>query len=686
MDMPVSFKRTLALTLPLLLLLGGMGCRHTQPTVPVSTDPVVATYGNTRLTLNQFETQYARSVGGRAAASDDSLHLFQDFLERYVDFQVKVLEAKALGLEQDPGLQAEIQNYRTQLARPYLVEQEVIEPLLRDLYAKKQELIDASHILLRLAPDAPPADTLAAWNRIKAIRDSLAQGVSFGDLALRNSEDPSAKDPRQGIGYRGRLGYFTGGRMVKSFEDMAYNTPVGQVSPIFRTQFGYHLLQVHERRPMVPDIKISHLMVTPRGTTPEDTAAALVRLDSIRTRLANGEKFADLARILSDDRGSARQGGDIGWVSYDARLIQPMKDAAFALANVGDISEPVLTQFGYHLIQLTERRTPGTFEESRESLKREMQRMPRISEEEEVYAMSIRTRRGSQIDSALTRATFAGMTTDSLLGVLKDGSFPEAAKARTFASIADSSYTLGDLSAFVGRATLKRRSPDADEQLFMIVHQFMNEKALDYEVYALEGRDPEFKMTMDEFRNGLLLFRLMEDSVWTVASRDTAALEAHFQANAAQYRFPDRMRIIGFHTRQDSLLKAVVKDRLAAGTPLAQVIAELPAEARIQVDTTLVSGPTNSVYDQALNLAEGGHTNPVQYNNGYVVLVRSGMEPARAKTFEEARAEVVNAYQTLLEQQLVARLRRKYQATTYPDQVTGAFRTPATSTTTAAGQ
>lgn len=686
MDMPVSFKRFLVFSLPVLGLAGLIGCSHTQPVVPASTDPVVATYGNTRLTLDQFETQYARSVGGRAAATDDSLHQFQDFLERYVDFQVKVLEAKALGLERDPGLQTEIQNYRTQLARPYLIEQDVVEPLLRDLYAKKQELIDASHILLRLIPDAPPTDTLAAWNRLKAIRDSLAQGVDFGDLAFRNSEDPSAKDPRQGIGYRGRLGYFTGGRMVKSFEDMAYNTPAGQVSPIFRTQFGYHLIKVHERRPMVPDVKISHLMITPRGSTPADTAAALVRLDSIQARLANGEKFADLARTLSDDRGSARMNGDIGWVSYDARLIQPMKDAAFALTNVGDISSPVLTQFGYHLIQLTERRAQQTFEESRESLKREMQRMPRISEEEEVYAMGIRTRRGSRIDSALTRATFAGMTTDSLLAVIKDGTFPDAAKAQTFASVADSSYTLGDLSAFMARATLKRRSADADEQLFMIVHQFMNEKALDYEVYALEGRDPEFKLTMDEFRHGLLLFRLMEDSVWTVAARDTVALEAHFRANAAQYRFPDRMRIVGFHTRQDSLLKAVVKDRLNAGTPVAQVIAKLPAGAPIKVDTTLVAGQTNSVYDQALALAEGGHTNPAQYNNGYVVLVRSGMEPARAKTFEEARAEVVNEYQDLLEQRLVERLRRKYQAATYPDQVTGAFKAPATATSTASGQ
>ena len=270
---------------------------------------VVATYGDSTLTLTGFEQAYA-NANDVSTPTTDSVEAYKKFLQQYVNFRLKVRAARESGLDTLPSVQKEVRTYRQKMARPKVMRAEVYEPLVRDLYERRQQEVDVSHILKRVPPDAPPEDTLAAYRSMQVIADSIERGVSFEALAYRNSEDPSAQKKGQ-RGYRGHIGYLRAGQIVKPFEDRMYKISPDSVSDIFRTRFGYHILKVHDRRAAQPPIRLSHIMVRPEG----DSTRPRRLLDSLRTEVVqNGARFSALAKEYSEDRRSAQKGGDLGQV------------------------------------------------------------------------------------------------------------------------------------------------------------------------------------------------------------------------------------------------------------------------------------------------------------------------------------------------------------------------------------
>ena len=661
---------SIALTLVLVIGCGTSG-RSALP--PEADNPnVVAVYADEVLTIDEFEERYARSVGGHEVAVNDSLAEYQDFLERYVNFRLKVEAATEAGIPNSAEIRNEIQTYRANLARPYLLEEEVIEPIVRQLYERRQELLDVSHILVRVDPTAAPQDTLAAFRELEAIRDSAAQGVDFGELAIRHSEDPSARAGEGRVGNAGRLGYFTAGRMVEPFETYAYLTPEGEVSPVFRTRFGYHILYVHDRMDAVPDIRLGHIMLRPRPTA-EDSAATLEKIEDLKARIDAGESFEELAKEHSVDLQSAPRGGDIGFISFDAPIHPSFKDPAFALEEIGDVSDVIQTSYGYHIIKLTDRREPQTFDEAYDELKELAARLPRMQEAEEELAQEVLEQQNATIDSAYVRSVLADVPTDSVFTRLAMLDLPAEALDSTIVSIGDSTYTLRDVSEHLATTSVARTGTK-DDRIRAILNGFVQEAAIDYEAAQLEARDAEFARIMEEFRDGLVLFEFMEDSIWTAAEQDTLALEAYYSAHADEYWWPERTRVISLQSSSDSLLNAVTV-RLDEGASLSALVAEIKADtlSSIRVDTMMIGEPTESVYDNALGLSEGEHTKPLNFRNGYILLINDGVEEARAKTFEEARTQVVSDYQVILEDRLIERLRDRYNAHTFPNRLVAAF-------------
>lgn len=671
----ITVRSVGALLVPVLMLMVSAGCGSTARTTspPGADDPdVVASFADNILTLDDFERQYARSSGNRDAAAGDSLADYRDFLERFVNFRLKVAAANEAGIPEQPEVRDEISAYRSRLARPYLLDREVVEPIVAELYERRQQFVDVSHILVRIPPEAVPSDTLAVFRRLEAVRDSLIQGAEFGELAIRHSEDPSASGSPGSPGYRGRLGYFTGGNLVEPFESFAYETPVGAISPIFRTQFGYHVLKVHDRRSAIQDIRLSHIMIRPESTA-EDSARVRGLLQDLKTRIDEGADFAALAREHSEDQQSTPRGGDIGTVSYTVQLPEAFKEAAFALEEVGDVSGTVETSFGFHLIQLTGREEPATYEESYEELKGLANRLPRMRAAEEELARDILNVRGARIDTARVIEAFAGLSPDTIATLLIAERLPERILADTFFVLGDTSFTireLADADSHDAVATAR----DMRDFVHQLVSSFATQKAIDYEALRLEDRDPEFRRLMTEFRDGLVLFEFMEDSVWTVAERDSAALRAYYDEHAASYRWPERTRVISLQSSSDSLLETVV-NRLDSGVAIPVLSETFAGDSltALQVDTTMIADSTYAVYDRALGLSHGEHTAVLPYQGSYIVLVNDGVEPPRGKTFEEARASVVSAYQQVVEEELIQRLRRRYSAHTFPERLERAY-------------
>lgn len=648
------------------------GCSSSSPRSsaeanPESDDQVVAWLAGEAITLEAFQSNFDRN--GRVSADEQpTLADYEDFLDRFVDFRLKVMEARRLGMDRDAALQEEIQQYRMQLARPYLFERKIYEPLVREMYYRRKEAVEAAHILIRIEASASPEDTLAAWQRIEAIRDSVVAGVSFGRLAAQYSEDPSAKGSPGTAGYQGALGYFGGGRMVEAFEDMAFTTPVGGVSPIFRTQFGYHILQVTDRIPMPAERSLAHIMVRVQGNTPADQAATESKLDSIRTRLDNGMPFSEAAARFSEDANSAERGGEIGRLSLDAGLPFSFRDAAYALENKGDWTGPIRTIYGYHFIQFVDEFPLGSFEEEYETLKNRVSQMPRTQAAQDAFAASIRATVETWVDTARVDQWATTMRIDSLVRWMAAPDFASEDADEPFVRFADSTLTVGQFAAFF-RGTVMPANPDVRGRVMDYANRWLDDRAIDYEIDRLERRDEEFATTMQDFRDGLLLFRFMEQEVWNRAAADTTLLEEHWAANRASYQFPDRIRVVSYSSPNESALKQFVRTIREDGIEAAMAGASADSTLMLRADTTYISEPTGSMFDEILSLDEAQVTDARTFNRGWIALFHAGVDAAREMTFDEARPEVINEVQGVLETRIMADLRDRYGVQTWPERL-----------------
>lgn len=616
----------------------------------------------------EFTHQFSRTVSNVDEVRFDSLEALEDFLVRYVDFKVKVLEARDAKYQLLPEIVDEIGQYKTQLARPFLLERKVFEPLVRQMYDRRSQAVDASHILITVAEDASPSDTLAAYGQISSLRDSVLAGVDFSSLAARYSMDPSAKGAPGSPGAGGNLGFFGGGRMVDSFENQAFKTPVGGVSEIFRSQFGYHILKVNDRMAMPDDRILAHIMVRPRGQTAADVADADQRLSKVTSRLAAGEDFAVVANDLSDDRQSATNGGHLGLISFDAGLPFSFRDAGFGLTEEGEYVGPVQTPFGSHFIKLIEIQPLKSFEEEYENLKSQVNRLPRAAAAEKAFAEELRDQMGYWIDSTRIGLWSSAMSQDSLFRMLASKSFSPADSAHVLMSLDNQQYTSYQFAEYVASNKLPQ-GEQSQSRLFSIAESFLNAEAINHEIDLLETREPEFAQTMQDFRDGLILFRLMEDSVWTAAASDSTGLRAFFDLNKANYTFPDRIRVISFSAVADSLVNGVVQKYKAESGKQAISWAKGVANMAIRIDTTYVEEPSGSIYDQVFELEEGEITPSTAYNRGFIALAHAGVDPAHPMTYDDARAVVLNAYQADIEARLLKKLHEKYQVQLFPERL-----------------
>lgn len=651
--------------LGLLLVIAGCAGSASTSAPPSDSSPtpsVVARYADTTLTLSEFETAY-ENANEQPTPETDSLAAYKEFLEQYVNYRLKVKAAREAGLDTLSSLQKEIRTYRREMARPRLLREQVFEPLTRKLYKRRKQEIDVSHILLRVPQDAASKDTLEAYRKMQQIADSLDRGIPFGDLAYRNSDAPAARKKGQ-RGFRGRLGFIRAGEIVEPFEDRMYTISPDSVSDVFRTRFGYHILKVHDRRPASPPIRLSHILV--RDSSGSQSPRQL--LDSLRTALLqNRIDFPTTARTYSQDRRSAANGGDLGEVESLRSLPSAFQTAVAQLDSVGAISPVVQTRFGYHLIKLTDRQERQSYEDSYSKLKKQISGRPRVEHLKTAFAHSVRSEVGITVDTAQILQQAPVATLDTLARPLLPVADADSMGHSVVATLGDSTFTLSQLAHHVMKT-------DGGAQLTVgeVLDDFLDQKTFAYEQARLETKDPEFAATMKEYREGLLAFQFMEDSVWTPATRDSSGLHQTYRQNRETYQFPERIRTIVLRAPADSLLSQYTESPENGGTR-SSIMERVEQDSLITLDTMMVTKSSSEAYQPVWTVADGSTVGPLSQENESVLLIRDTLLPARRKTFEEARSSVIRDHQTRYKDEVMTRLRRTYNVQTYPERLRSAF-------------
>lgn len=590
---------------------------------------------------------------------DDSQKNLDNYLNLFIGYKLKVNKANKLGLQNNKKYQGELRQYRTQLSKNYLTDSKVTEELTTEAYARLKKEIKASHILIKVDENALPADSLKAYNKAVEARKKALAGEDFAKLAKEYSEDPSAKDNG------GDLGYFTAFRMVYPFETGAYNTPKGGISKIVRSRFGYHVIKVTDIRDNRGSVTVAHIMITkPKKDNPEEAAKAKSTIEDIYKKLKQGEDFAELAKQFSQDKTTAAGGGKLNTFSSGELSSTEFEDAAFGLKNAGDYSAPVETNFGWHIVKLISKEGIKPYEEMKPDLENRIKKDDRskliansvtenlkkkytVTKDAKVYAKAVKALNDKLYSRGWALPADIDTYTQTILTINKDKKY----SAKDFLNYINQQQKAGG-------TTILNVKP-LSQQANVLFEKFTDEKLNVYYDDNLETEFPEFGMVMNEYRDGLLLFDLMEKEIWDKAKNDTIALEGYYKANIAKYQWKDRVDAeVYSSTKEDMIAKA--RKFLKKGKDAAYIKTELNKDGKIEVleKTGIFEQESDALPKQ--KEWKAGVSDVLKEGNYYYVVKTNKVMPAGPKTLEESKGRVINDYQQQLEGTWVSDLEKEF--------------------------
>jgi peptidyl-prolyl cis-trans isomerase SurA len=521
-------------------------CQATKPTTTAK-QPAIETLGTTSVPAGEFAYVYRKNnssapeYGTRASVTE--------YLDLYTNFKLKVLEAEQRGLDTTQAFKRELDGYKQQLAQPYLTEKSVTDQLVREAYDRMSKEVNASHILVRLPAEPTPADTLAAYQKVMALRQRVSGSANFEQVAREVSEDPSARENG------GKLGYFTAMQMVYPFETAAFKTPVGQVSQPVRTRFGYHLIKVNDVQPAQGEIKVAHLMIRATPNMPKaDSVTAKKKIDELYNRLTQRkENWEKLVAQFSEDAGSAANGGELPPFGT-GRMIPSFEEVAFKLQTPGQISAPVQTPYGWHVIKLIEKQPVPTFEAMEPTLKSKVAKDSRSELNKTAFLKRVRTENNfrefaagkaeafARIDTSVINGRFKYTAPVNPIKVSKSGKKQSGVAESGLFAIKDKAYTVADFLTYVQQNQRPRPGAEPKFVAQQLYDQYVEQSLTDFEKNNLENKYEDYRMLVKEYRDGILLFQLMDEKVWSKAIEDSVGLQKYFTENQAKYQWETRVQ------------------------------------------------------------------------------------------------------------------------------------------------
>lgn len=645
----MSCKLNIALFFMLFVVVGFAQTSKEDVLFSVEDDPV---------TVSEFLRVYNKNL---SLVQDESQKELETYLDLYINYKLKIKEARQLGMHHAKSYQRELNNYKQQLVKNYIADTTVTNALLKEAYARMGYDVNVAHILFRV--DASVTDTVALYNSVlnlkKRINNEGFEPV-FKDLTTHYATTKGrALDYKGYEVYAEQLGYFSAFKMVYKFESEAYKTPVGAVSMPFRTRFGYHILKVLDKRPSRGEVAVKHIMVSNNQT--DSLLVPEQRIKAIYHKLKQGESFEALAKQFSDDKNSASKGGVIPPFQSGQLSSEVFEEQSFALITSGEVSEPFETEYGWHIIKLVNKTPLASFEVLKPKLEQQIasdQRAQLISTAlttklKTAYKVTDNTKALAYFESILDASFFNGSWQ-----LPKD--FPEQ---NVFLNIKSTALLYRDFANYLQniQSHYRHKIVPAKKVINNAYQTFLQQSLLSYKEANLEFENNDFKHLLDEYREGLLLFDLMETKVWNVATKDTTGLRHYYNKHKTDYQWPERINATLVSSSTKKNLKPVVK-LLAKGTDIATLKADSGLKEKGIIFTTGVFQKAHPSLPAQLDF-KIGISKMYPLHEAYHVLKIDEVLPQTTQSLDEAKGRVMSDYQTYIEAQWVQSLKAKYKVT-----------------------
>ncbi|MCO6465889.1 MAG: peptidylprolyl isomerase [Bradyrhizobiaceae bacterium] len=634
---------------------------------------VLATVGGEKVLYRDVERAFQKNLTRRdtklsSVARDTAL----DFLHLYTNYRLKVADAIDRGIANDEAVQADIANNRKLLSETWYLDKAFANARIDELAHRRMEEVKLSLILCAVTnAGASKWDSVRSLNKANAIIDALSKGADFAQLARDSSDDKETGNNG------GEIPWISGGSIIKSVEDAAYSQPIGSFSkkPI-ETRFGYFIIKVTDRAPREV-VKFRHILI--RAKEHRDSAASELFADSLlailhakpaqqqrmlaaRGLTTTGDVFEDLAKAYSDDEASGSKGGYLGapysrssgLESNNARLIPAFESAVFKLKD-NDISGKVRTIYGIHIIRRDSTRIPDAIAE-RDNAKKTYKRLY-FEEDKRNHYDSLKTAWGYRWDQPTytqlmesidtTRNTSDATWSAKLEPALLDKAlFTYPGNRITVSAFVDSLHRRKDFQGYtLNRAGMERA-----------MNKIIDPILLEQATKNLDKTDLDFAALMREFNDGILLFKVEEQEVWSKLKFDTADAQRFFDTTRSRWMTDTRYVVSEIYLLSDSAVNNI-QGQLLKGADFAALAREHTQRQGMRERDGKYgpASPKTSVlakYAEEHHMKPGDVSSPFKADKGTAIIRLESIEPPRMKTFEEATSELAPAYQDQLQKKL----------------------------------
>ncbi len=614
-------------------------------------DPVVVKINGNPVTKSEFEYIYHKN----SSAGETDKKSLDDYLNLFVNYKLKVEEAKTQKLDTVPSFIKEYSGYKAQLAEPYLQDTISELTLAKKYYDRLGENLEVSHILIPFSKkELLPADTLAAYNKALDVWRKLTDAshpIPFEKAAAEFSSDHSGKRP-------GYLGWVTGNMLVAPFENAIYTMKAGSISLPVRTNFGYHIILLHNRRSDIGQYRVAHIMFgTNQQMTPKQVDSVYSQAGIIYQKLVAGGDYAQFAKEYSFDKYSSEHGGEIGWVNVGARFPSEWLEASFSLKEVNDFTKPIRTDYGYHIIKLLEKKPREPFSALKSQITNYVKNGDHKLELDALKIAKLKTDMKAEVNSkpylALLNLSDTEFPADSAF-------LAQAEKIKQpFLKVDKNTYTTDDFVEFL-KSDKPRVASVSTEYLNNRLNSFLLAKLSQAKEQSLSSKYPEFRNLSNEYFDGILLFDIMNREVWQKAEKDTAGLEKYFAENKSKYTW-EQPKHKGYviHCKDESTLnkakEIVVQNKGKNNLP--QLLSSLnDSIGRVTIEVGTWGEGDNAYVDKEFYGKE--NKKDMKAYPLYFIEARSITAP---EDYIDVKGQIVSDYQDYLEKIWVESLHKKYK-------------------------
>jgi peptidyl-prolyl cis-trans isomerase SurA len=624
-----------------LLLVAASGIVQAQKKPAKSKEEILFTVNNRPVTVNEFLYLYNKNYNGKSEPT--TREKVQEYLDLFVNFKLKVEEARRRGYDTTRTFVKEFNSYREELRKPYLPDARLVDSLVQLTYNRLKEEVQASHLLIMVKPDATPKDTLDAYNRLLDLKKRAQAGEDFGSL-VDTYASPEAKQNH------GDLGYFTALQMVYPFESAAYSGKVGDVVGPVRTRFGYHLIKIRDRRPARGEVEVSHIMI--RTQSDQDNTEARNKILEAYDQLSGGASWNDVCKAYSDDVSTKESGGRLRPFGVGVMNAVPeFEQAAFSLQQPGDFSDPVKTAYGWHIVRLENKIPLPSFDELAPSLKTRVARDERVQVSRQAAENKLRRDLGFH-ENQNVKEKLAALADSSLI----QGNWKVTSASKPtdiLFGITGKQVTVADFFGFVKKNQRKvSLSPRAYfEQLYKAQVDGLISEGFEQAIIA---KNPDFSLLLAEYYEGIMLFDIMEREVWNKASSDSAGQVNYFNTHRSDYQAGQRAHAQIWSSADQQSIQLLQAALEARDSVQAQTLIQ---SRKIREEKGLFQQADRPVLSK-IDWKPGNYS--AEAGGMYYLVRLNEMVAPGLLSFDEARATIIADYQNYLEKSWLEQLKKKY--------------------------